>query len=83
MNKEAWRDLAVSAVVRHQAGDDTALDLLGRLLEEQEQAKDLLRNAGYGWTGTGLLETARKAIADRDHLRGMLDVVSDAHFGGR
>lgn len=38
-------------------GDKTKLDLIIKMLEEADQAKQKLRKKGYGWTGLGLSET--------------------------
>jgi hypothetical protein len=52
MTAEGWRELVLDA-----AGDPTSLDLLARLLEEQDRAKQILRDKGYGCTGMGWLQT--------------------------
>jgi phosphoribosylaminoimidazole (AIR) synthetase len=33
-----------------------------KMVEESDQAKQLLRKAGYGVTGTGLLETVKECL---------------------
>ncbi len=40
------------------------LELLERYFRDGEQAKDLLRGAGYGVAGTSLLQTVRECLAD-------------------
>lgn len=57
MKKEGWINLVIEAVREHDAGDSEKLDLLGRLLEEQDQAKQMLRDRGYGVTGTPWIDT--------------------------
>lgn len=42
----------------------TDLDLMRRIAVESDLAKQLLRKAGYGVTGQGLLDTVREALAD-------------------
>jgi hypothetical protein len=55
MTPENFRALVVSA-----AGDAEAAALIVRMLVESQEAKRTLRAAGYGFTGMGLLETARE-----------------------
>lgn len=42
------------------------LDLLRAIAHESDQAKQLLRNAGFGVTGMGLLETVKEVLAEVD-----------------
>jgi hypothetical protein len=62
MNQIGWRDLAVEAVQEARKGSPEKLELLGRLLEEADLAKQALRDKGYGWTGLSMLETIRNEV---------------------
>lgn len=57
MTREGWRLFVLRAVEQHCCGDDHSLDLLSRMLEEVDRAKQALRDKGYGCTGMGWLET--------------------------
>ena len=39
--------------------DPSTLDLIARGLWEAEEAKQVLREKGYGWTGLGIRETCQ------------------------
>lgn len=43
---------------------------VSRVIQEHHDAKQLLRDAGYGVTGTPLIATVREALADLEKLRG-------------
>lgn len=51
MTAEGWRELVLDAVRRNDHGDSSQLGLLGRLLAEQDEAKQVLRDLGYGCIG--------------------------------
>jgi predicted NBD/HSP70 family sugar kinase len=55
-----WRRL-----LRPDIPSESMLDLIARLIAECERAKQELRAAGYGVTGTGILRTVREALDDR------------------
>lgn len=42
--------------------DEESIRLLAELIEEAEQAKQELRNKGYGWTGLSLLKTVIEEV---------------------
>jgi hypothetical protein len=63
MTAACWRDLVLEAARRHSQGDPELIDLLVKVLEEQEDAKQALRRKGYGVTGTGLLRTVMEVKA--------------------
>jgi hypothetical protein len=68
MTAEHWRDLAVLAVRRYETGDPELLDLLARLLEEQEQARYELREIGFGCIGRpwlGIVADIRETMGER------------------
>jgi len=44
--------------------DPSGLELLGKIVYEAEEAKQLLRKAGFGWTGLSLIDTVREVIKD-------------------
>lgn len=52
MTKDGCREAVLHAVREHDAGNDESLDLMAALLEEQDRAKNRLRELGYGVTGT-------------------------------
>ena len=63
MNAEGWRNALVSAfdrVLNH--NDATALMGLAAQLAEEDEAKQLLRDAGFGVTGTSLLLSVREVL---------------------
>jgi hypothetical protein len=51
MTKEGWRCAVIEAVQNADEGNDELLKLLVHLLTEQDQAKQALRDLGYGCTG--------------------------------
>ncbi len=53
------------AVGAAMAGDYSAVLGLAQQLAEEDEAKQLLRNAGFGVTGTSLLLTVKEAL---DHI---------------
>jgi len=57
MTLEGWRDHSFIQARNIVAGEEKALNLLSRFLKEADDATELLRDKGYGWTGLGLLET--------------------------
>ena len=52
MTQSGWREAVIEAVTRDATGDSTLLDLMAKLLAEQDAAKDALRLIGFGVTGT-------------------------------
>ena len=63
MTLAGWRETVISAIARDAAGDPTLLDLTAAVLHEQDEAKQALRDKGYGCTGTGLLKTVGEVPA--------------------
>lgn len=59
---EAWEDHIVGAVHKYWQGDNKVLSLLGKQMVEVEQAKQYLRDLGYGCTGMGILETVKEVL---------------------
>ena len=51
MTYEGWQLAVLKAADDHADGDDTMLDLVARLLTEQDEAKNRLRHLGFGWCG--------------------------------
>lgn len=41
-------------------GDEEGLDLIAKIIIESEEAKQILRGKGYGWTGLSLVQTAKE-----------------------
>lgn len=58
MTLGGWRELALNAFRKYEAGDSELLDLMAGVLEQQDRAKQILRDKGYGWTGLDIIETA-------------------------
>ena len=58
MTRDAWRRLILAATK-----NEETLELLARVLEEQDCAMQILREKGYGPGGFGWVETV-KAIPD-------------------
>lgn len=54
------------------AAQNAPRELLERFYTEGETAKQLLRQAGIGWIGLGLLETVREGLRDRSAILKML-----------
>lgn len=52
MTEDGWRSAVLDAVRRADAGDPELLDLMAKLLAEQDAAKQELREIGYGCLGT-------------------------------
>jgi hypothetical protein len=51
MDRWGWRAVVLNAIEQHHVGDDEKLDLLSLLLEEQDAARQALRDNGYGCVG--------------------------------
>jgi hypothetical protein len=60
MKAEGWKLLVKQAVAEDESGKPETLDLLARYLEMCDEAKQELRNRGYGWTGLDILETVKQ-----------------------
>lgn len=54
MKKKHWEDRIKEMVINN---DNESVRLLAKLIMEAEQAKQVLRDKGYGWTGLSLLKT--------------------------
>jgi hypothetical protein len=54
------------AVSQSNQGDDRALKLLATELQEGREAKQVLRDKGYGWIGLSLLKTIEQLVPDAD-----------------
>jgi len=59
MKAEYWKERIKEIVSNN---DEESLTLLAKLIEEAEQAKQELRNKGYGWTGLSLLKTVIEEV---------------------
>lgn len=57
MTIEFWRE-----IVGKCATDPEMAELAALTLKESQDAKQLLRDAGFGVTGTSLLETVKEAL---------------------
>jgi hypothetical protein len=60
MTLDGWR-----ACVRKAADDPMQLELLAKLLFEQDWAKQILRDKGYGCTGMGWVDTVNEIPTPR------------------
>lgn len=56
MDKNGWRQLVLQALL-----DEERLELLAELLEDQDEAQQIFRRKGYGWTGMPWKEMAETA----------------------
>jgi len=65
MTTQAWRALVQEAVERDASGDASMLDTVVALLEEQDKARQMLRDMGVGWIGRPLLEMLADCEAKR------------------
>jgi len=52
--------------IKANINDNEWLALLGKMLEETEQAKQELKNKGYGWLGLSLLQTVIEEVPDNN-----------------
>lgn len=68
MNASGWKELIIKVVRDYDTGDYEQIDLLSKLLEENDAAKQALRDAGFGYTGLGVLETVCQAIKSVNDL---------------
>ena len=59
MKAEHWKKHIIDIV---NFDDMESLELLTKLLEEADEAKQELRNKGYGWTGLSLLKTVIEEV---------------------
>jgi len=57
MKHESWRDLIERKI---ESEDSDFIDKLSQYLAELDEAKQTLRDKGYGWTGLSLLETVKR-----------------------
>jgi hypothetical protein len=63
MTSDGWKELILQAAYEAEVGDYEKVDLLAKLLEEMDGAKQLLRDKGYGVTGVGIFETVKEVPA--------------------
>jgi hypothetical protein len=59
MKAEFWENRIKEIVTNN---DNESIKLVAKLIEEAEQAKQELRNKGYGWTGLSLLNTVLEEV---------------------
>lgn len=59
MKTKYWKDYIMKIVLDR---DEEQLNLLAQLLEEADEAKQELRNKGYGWIGLSLLKTIQEEV---------------------
>jgi hypothetical protein len=62
MTVDGWREVVFKAMWDYWGGNRETLERLARALEESDRAKHMLRDAGVGCTGMGIVETVREAI---------------------
>lgn len=69
MKAEAWRQQAMNAVDEARRGDPRMLERLALLLEQQEQAVQLLAAKGYGgWPGLTIVQLVERVPSLRGHV---------------
>ncbi len=61
MDAEHWKARVLEAVTQHRLGDPTQLTLISQILEQQDQARQILYDNGLRWTGRPLVEAVREA----------------------
>ena len=57
MTVEQWETMLIDAV---HVNDTVQINLIAQNLKEAEEAKQVLRDKNYGWTGLSLLETVKR-----------------------
>ena len=62
MRIESWKEIIFEGVDKANHGNHAQVDLIAQLLAESEQAKQVLREKGYGWTGLSLLKTVTELV---------------------
>ena len=62
MTADGWAAAIVRAAGNAMAGDSAAVLGLAQQLAEEDRAKQLLHDAGYGVTGTSLLISVQNAL---------------------
>lgn len=73
MTRDEWKRAIVLAVAENDVNEETKLlDYLVQALKEMEQAKQALRDKGYGWQGLSLLETIRTQVPAFSYRRWQL-----------
>jgi hypothetical protein len=63
MTEAGWKEAILEAVRRAETGDRTLLNLMALLLTEQDQAKQQLRELGYGCIGMSWLDVVAEIRA--------------------
>ena len=66
MKAKYWKEHIKRMIILN---DEKSLDLLSQLLEEADQAKQELRNKGYGWLGLSLLKTVQEEVINQNQLQ--------------
>jgi N-acetylglucosamine kinase-like BadF-type ATPase len=56
VNIEQYKSLVKEAI---ESNDENAINIISKALKEHEDAAQILRQKGYGWTGLNLVETAK------------------------
>ena len=59
MKEDVWKNIIVNSLDKK---DSVQIDLICEYLEQADQAKQELRNKGYGWTGLSLLKTVQEEV---------------------
>ena len=59
MTYKGWEKLLIDFIDKK---DKETFELLNIILFEQDEAKQELRNKGYGYTGLSLLETVKQEV---------------------
>lgn len=58
MNKQVWYNTLTSKPDRFR--------IIAEILSQSDQAKQILRDKGYGWTGLSLLETVKQEVKESE-----------------
>lgn len=60
MSKKEWYEILTS--------EPEKFNVIAEILEQSEQAKQILRDKGYGWLGLSLLETVKQEVDNSETL---------------
>lgn len=63
MELKDYKEMIAEAIYNADHGDIKFLDRIAESLQEADDAKQVLRDKGYGWNGLSLLETVQ-AVED-------------------
>lgn len=80
MKADDWQAFIMRAVGESANGNPISLQLIAQNLEVCDDAKQVLRDRGYGWTGVDLLETAKMVPPCTEPVYTSLEAVEPPHI---